>query len=115
MRFKKSSILVALVMVAVFSLTLVPSTASAYEDIISARIVMIGTYLSGETTKIVVTIADESATPKFTDERQYFLHPDLGNQGYATLLTAFSLEKNVRVRVESLDQLSLISVIYCNQ
>jgi hypothetical protein len=32
-------------------------------------------------------------------ERQFYLHPDLGNAGYATLLTAYTLGKTVWVRI----------------
>ena len=115
MRQKKGYIMMVLMMAAVLSFAIMPSTANAYDDIADAQIIMIGTYLSGGSTKIVVTVKDASATPKFTGNRQYFLHPDLGNQGYATLLTAFSLVKNVYIRVEDLAALSLITIIYCNQ
>jgi hypothetical protein len=115
MRQKKGYMMMGLVLVAVLSFAMIPSTANAYEDIASARIVMIGTYLSGGAAGIVVTITDEGAQPLFQGNRQYYLHPDLGKEGYATLLTAFSMDKNVYVRVESLDPLSLITIIYCNQ
>lgn len=115
MRQKKGCIMIALLLFAVLSFAIIPSTANAAEDITDAKIVMIGTYLSGGVSNIVVTVSDDSASPKFTGNRQYFLHPDLGKEGYATLLTAFSLGKNVYIRVEDLASLSLITVIYCNQ
>ena len=80
MRQQKRYIMMVLMVAAVLSFAIMPSTANAYDDIADAQIIMIGTYLSGGATKIVVTVKDASATPKFTGNRQYFLHPDLGNQ-----------------------------------
>ena len=115
MRQKKGYVVMVLMMVAVFSMALVPSTAKATADISSARIATIGTIISSQEVKIVVTVADESDPQNFTGFRQYFLHPTLGKEGYAALLTAFSMEKNVFIRVESLDSLSLITIIYVNE
>ena len=115
MKQKKIFFMMVLVMVAILSFIIIPSTANATANIPVAQIKQIGTILSGGVAKIVVKIADGSATPQFTGDRQYFLHPDLGNQALATLLTAFSMDKTVWLRVESLDALSLITIIYCDQ
>ena len=73
MRQNKSFMVMGLVLVAALSFAIMPSTANAYEDIANAKIVKIGTILSGGLTKIVVTVQDEGTTPKFTGSRQYFL------------------------------------------
>ena len=70
---------------------------------------------------IVVQLIDtRSGTPTWPNgeegvERIFFLHPDLGNAGYATLLTAYSLGKTVWVRIADPGTSgSLITVIAIN-
>lgn len=47
----------------------------------------------------VIFLVDNSATPLWTGKRQFYMSTATGNQGLATVLTAFSMGKNVSVKV----------------
>ncbi len=49
---------------------------------------------------------------KWSGAKQFMLSKDLGEGGYATLLTAFSLDKTINVTVESLAFRALLTRIY---
>ena len=42
---------------------------------------------------------DDQSDHKWTGTRQFYLSSDLGNQGLAVLLTAYSLGETVRVKI----------------
>ncbi len=111
-------------MVAVMVLSLVsalflslPGTASADVDVAIARIDRIGMYFPNTTRGAMVQLTDMSATPKWTGSRQFFLsQASCGKEGLAILLTAFSMEKTVWVRIAGTGEaLSLITVVYVNR
>lgn len=53
-----------------------------------------------------------SCPSKFNSKRGYYLSYGLGKSGLATLLTAFSLDKEVWVRISTIEPGGIISVIY---
>lgn len=109
---KKLSMVAMVVCVLVLALTMVPSAASAL-DVSIARIVKVGYNAAME--GATVQLEDMRANPAWTGVRQFYLSAGLGNRGLATLLTAYSLQKTVWVRIEDPgDPGSLISVIYIN-
>ena len=95
------------------TLLLIPINASAYEDVYVCAITLLGyKYSDGGT--VVLKLDDQSDTV-WVGERAFYLHPDLGKTGYATLLTAYSLGKTVRVRIEgTAEPGSLITHLYIN-
>jgi hypothetical protein len=93
-----------------------PLSASADVDVLVARIDRIGMYFPNETRGAMVQLTDMSSTPAWSGSRQFFLsQATFGNQGLATMLTAFSMGKTVYVRIAgTAEALSLITVIYVN-
>jgi hypothetical protein len=115
MRSKTKYILV--IILVAFSLSFL--TAGAYAaDVGYATILKIGFYprITPESSGAVVFL-DDSEDIAFTGMRMYYLSTDLGNQGLATFLTAFSMDKKVWVRIGGstgapADNGSLINVVY---
>lgn len=63
----------------------------------------------------MVQLTDTAANPQWTGIRQYYLSSELGNTGVATLLTAFSLDERVWVRIAGTGESgSLIKIIFVN-
>ena len=92
---KRFAMLFVLLVAAVIIIS--PSVASATQFYISsAQITKIGVYPSGTTMRIPVFLTDAAGT--FTN-RMFFLHSTCGKEGLATLLTAFSMDKNVYVGI----------------
>lgn len=52
------------------------------------------------------------ASPPWTLSRSFYLTTDLGESGYASVLTAYSLDKNVRLDMVSATKDSLVYNIY---
>lgn len=77
-----------------------PSIANAANfDISAAEITKIGIYPNlTPTSSIPVFLTDKAASPQFTG-MMFYLHDSCGKEGLATLLTAFSLDKTVLVRI----------------
>lgn len=95
-----------------FSLALAPA-ASADVDVAKARVARTGVH---PTLGTMVQLIDLTASPKWTGMRQFWLNPNLGNQGVATLLTAFSTGKSVWVRIAGTGTAgSLINILYINE
>lgn len=91
------------------------SAAQADIDITSAKVVRLGPDPRLAPNSNMVQLVDESAVPKFTGVRQYYLSATLGNAGLATMLTALSLGQNVFVRVAGTGaDGSLITIIFLN-
>jgi hypothetical protein len=93
-----------------------PLSVSADVDVFVARIDRIGMYFPDQTRGAMVQLTDLSSVPAWSGSRQFFLsQATFGNQGLATMLTAFSMGKTVFVRVAgAAEPLSLITVIYVN-
>ncbi|MGV7224602.1 MAG: hypothetical protein ACQ9MH_24190 [Nitrospinales bacterium] len=98
------------------SLIVLPAMASAFMDVPNCKIKMIGSDHRFNGTPPV--FLDDPTDTFFTGAPQFFLHPDLGNQGLAILLTAFSMGSKVWVRIEDNPNDptsvagSLISIVY---
>jgi len=80
--------------------------AVAYEDIESATIVQIGTFYNQATVRVTAT--------GLTGSPIFYLDPTKESEQLATLLTAFSLEKTVWMRVAATTNGSLVQVVYIN-
>jgi hypothetical protein len=64
---------------------------------------------------VAVQLDDQASPGLWTGARQFYLSPSLGNQGYAALLTAYSMGKTVWVRIAGTGAASsLITIIYIN-
>jgi hypothetical protein len=65
----------------------------------------------------MIQLTDMASTPAWTGSRQFFLSQEiLGKEGLAIALTAFSLEKEIVVRIAgTAEPLSLITVIFVNR
>ena len=114
MKMKRLSIYSILIMMAL-SLINLPSIANATVDVASAQIVKTGLYPGAAGSGFVVQLIDKSANPAWSGARQFYLSTELGNEGYAVLLTAYSMGKTVWVRIAgNAEPGSLISIIYIN-
>ena len=113
MKLKRVLVVTVFVLI-VLSLAMLPAIANAYVDCSVGRIARLGLF-PGTNKGIMVQLFDESPSPSWTGKRQFYLSETLGNQGLATLLTAYSLGKTVWVRIEGdASSNSLISIIYIN-
>ncbi|MCI5138655.1 MAG: hypothetical protein D3922_09645 [Candidatus Electrothrix sp. AR1] len=91
-------------------------TSSYAADCKSASVKTIGILPSLESTtatKYIATFTCNDTEPVFTTQ-QYILSTDLGDSGYATLLTAASLKQTVYVRVAGVAWRSLATLLYLN-
>ena len=114
MKLKRLPIYAMLIMVAL-SLAILPGIANATVDVASAQIVRTGYHPGVGGSGFMVQLDDLSGNPAWPGIRQFYLSTELGNQGYATLLTAYSLGKTVWVRIAgNAESGSLISIIYIN-
>lgn len=97
------------------SFAMQPQLAHAV-DVESARIVRLGIDPRVEPSAgPMVQLEDEGTIKKWTGVRQFYLSPTLGNSGYATMLTAFSMGQPVWVRIAGdASSGSLISIIFVN-
>lgn len=94
MKKEKACILVAIFAV-VLGITLVTSAANAAQyDCVGCSITAVGVNTS---TNALVKIDDPAN--KWTGARRFYLHDNIAKTGLATVLTAVSLGKTVRVRV----------------
>lgn len=91
--------------------------AVEYSDCTSASVELLGPMLLGAEGSVVATLRNNSGIPvgswQPNTTRQFFLHPTILNQGLATLLTAYSMDKTVWVRlVGTAENSSYITVLY---
>jgi len=90
---------------------------AAFADCEIASVYMIGP-TPVQDNNVAVFLINQTSTSVGTwapnTSRMFYLYEPLTNQGLAVLLTAYSMNKNVQVRVESADAAagSLISYIY---
>ncbi len=90
----------------------IPPAAMADVDVAKARVHRVGVH---PTLGLMVQLQDMAPTPLWTGNRIFWLSPDLGNQGYATALTALSMKGTVWVRIAGTGSAnSLIKIIYCD-
>ena len=78
--------------------------AALYSDCTSASVELIGPMVLGVEGTVVATLMNKSGATVGTDwapntTRQFFLHTAIVNQGMAALLTAYSMNKTVWVRL----------------
>ena|SRR5688572_16185750 len=91
-----------------------PSAKAADVDVAVARIYRVG--IDPRFAGPMVQLIDESPNPRWSSDRQFYLHPSLGNAGLATLLTAMTLDKTLFVRIlDNGIEGSLISIIFINE
>jgi hypothetical protein len=106
-----SSILFMVLLAA--SLLFLPQVTYADVDIGNARIFRVGN--DPRFVGPMVQLDDLAANERWSGIRQFYLSPDLGNSGYATLLTAFSMDQPVWVRIAGdAASGSLIKIIFVN-
>jgi hypothetical protein len=91
-----------------------PLSASAQVDVQRARIDLLGLIHPSDTRGAMIQLTDLGSNPAWPGTRQFFLSQAiLGNEGLAIALTAFSLNKEIFVRITgSAEKLSLITIIY---
>ena len=95
------------------TLLVIPINTSAEEIVQVATITLLGYKMDNGGT-VILQLDDQSDTV-WVGARTFYLHPDLGKAGYATLLTAYSLGKTVKVKIEGTATAgSLITHIYLN-
>ena len=112
MKSKKTSTLM-LCMLALSSLIILPCAASADVDVANCIITKIGTDPRFEGPPVQL---DDTSDFNWTGNRQFYLSSDLGNQGLAVLLTAYSMGESVWVRIAGdASSGSLIKVIFVNK
>jgi len=76
-----------------------PSIVNAF-DISAAQITRLGIYPNmTPTSSTPVFLTDTAAQPQFSAGTMFYLHNSCGNEGLATLLTAFSMDKTIWVRI----------------
>ena len=93
------------------SLMIMPAIANAL-DVANASIERVGYNPAFQGAMVQL---DDVSDGNFTGVRQYYLSETLGNQGLATLLTAYSLGKTVWVRIAGDGAPgSLVQIIYIN-
>jgi len=108
---KMFSLITAMLLVA--SLMIITAVPNAYAiDVNASSIYKIGYDPRFEGAMVQL---DDLSNKYWTGIRQFYLSSTLGNQGLATLLTAYSLGKTVWVRIAGDGSSgSLISIIYIN-
>jgi len=112
MNSKKVSFILLVCAMVITTLITLPAVANAL-DVSNCSIVKIGVdpRFEGPPIKLV----DNGSTPNWTSSRQFYLSSALGNQGLAVLLTAYSMDKTVWVRIAGdASAGSLITVIFVN-
>lgn len=112
---RRKKMLIAMVFCFICLGLMLPSIATARVDLKVGQIAMIG-YYPVEGAGIMVKLIDvNGASWAAGTARQFYLSETLGDRGFATLLTAYSMGKTVWVRIAGDgSEGSLISIIYIN-
>jgi hypothetical protein len=95
MNWKNTSTLLLCTLV-LGSLLGLPAIASAYVDVPACSILMVGVDPQFEGPTVILDDLNDAA---WQGARQFYLTSELGNQGLAVLLTAFSLNNTIYVRI----------------
>ena len=112
MKSKKTSTLMICMLVQ-SSLIVLPCIASADADVAVCVITKIGADPRFEGPPVQL---DDQSDVNWTGNRQFYLSSDLGNQGLAVLLTAYSMGETIWVRLAGDGSPgSLITVIFVNK
>ena len=110
-RNKMFSLVFAMFLVA--SLMIIPAVANAAVDSGSNTIIKVGADPRFEGAMVQL---DDLTDTKWTGIRQFYLSSALGNQGLATLLTAYSMGKTIWVRIAGDGSPgSLVEIIFVNE
>jgi hypothetical protein len=109
----KNLFLIGLI-VGALTISIIPINASAAPiDVKRCSITLLGwKYTDGGTA--MIQLKDEGTSPLWTGAYSFSLHPSLGKAGYATLLTAYSLSKTIRIKAVGLTPGAYITHIYLN-
>lgn len=103
------------------AVVLSPSISNAANfNIAAAQITRIGIFPNmTPDSSIPVFLTDTAAQPAFSAGTMFYLNNSLGNEGLATLLTAFSMGKTVWVRIVGEGAApapgDYITIVYVNQ
>ena len=99
-------------MLLVGSLMIIPAVANATVDAADTQVTRVGADPRFEGAMVQL---DDLTDTKWTGIRQFYLSSNLGNQGLATLLTAYSMNKTLWVRIAGDGSAgSLIEIIFIN-
>ena len=99
-------------MLLVGSFMIIPAVANAVVDSADNSIFKVGADPRFEGAMVQL---DDLTDTKWTGIRQFYLSSNLGNQGLATLLTAYSMNKTLWVRIAGDGSSgSLIEIIFIN-
>ena len=100
-------------MFAALTVFLVPIKANADVNVLRADITLLG-FINTDGGTCVLKL-DDTTDVAWVGERNFILHESVEKVGYATLLTAISLNKTVRVKIAGDGSAgSLITNIYLN-
>ena len=110
---KKNTTTLLLCMLVLGSLIVLPAMASADVDVPICSIGRIGVDPRFEGPPVQL---DDQSDVNWTGARQFYLSSELGNQGLAVLLTAYSLGETVWVRIAGdASAGSLVTIIFMNK
>ena len=94
------------------SLMIIPAVANAAVDAKDVQVYRVGADPRFEGAMVQL---DDLTDTRWTGIRQFYLSSNLGNQGLATLLTAYSLNKTLWVRIAGDGSPgSLVEIIFIN-
>ena len=110
---KNVSYMVRLIVMVLVGWAFLAPAANADVDVAIASIHKIG--IDPRFEGPMVQLIDQTASPRWTGFRQFYLSSTLGNGGLAAMLTAFSLGENVFVRIAGTGQSgALVTIIFVN-
>ena len=112
MKLRKVTSILMFCMMVLVSIAIMPAVANAL-DVRICTIVKIGAdpRFEGPPVQLV-----DTSGANWTGPRQFYLSSTLGNQGLAVLLTAYSLDKTVWVRIAGDGSSgSLLEIIFVNE
>jgi hypothetical protein len=93
---------------------LIPLTSVYAFDCPSAQIIRVGVYPGDGTADGFFIQLDDLSDVGWVGVRSFYLSPQLGKTGLATVLTALSLEKTMWVRIVDTTPGSLVTIVYIN-
>ena len=113
----KNLVHITVAIITVLTFCIIPVTASASVDVYNCAITLIGyNNVDGGTVSLKLDDLSDDSVAAWVGERAFYLHDSIKNFGYATLLTAISLGKTVRVRIAgTATPGSLITHLWINQ
>jgi len=107
---KMFSLFIAIFLVA--SLMIIPAVANASVNVADVKVMKVGADPRFEGAMVQL---DDLTDTQWTGIRQFYLSSTLGNQGLATILTAYSMGKTLWVRIAGDGAKgSLIEIVFIN-